>query len=41
MPKEVVRSDAFIKMAMQSHGTAVFRLAISQTGSKADAEDVY
>lgn len=26
---------------MQNHGTAVFRLAISQTGSRADAEDVY
>ena len=41
MPREVVRSDAFIKATMRNHGTAVFRLAISQTGSKADAEDVY
>lgn len=41
MPREVVRSDAFIKAAMRNHGTAVFRLAISQTGSRADAEDVY
>ena len=41
MPREVVRSDAFIKATMRTHGTAVFRLAISQTGSNADAEDVY
>ena len=41
MPKTVTRSDAFVRAAMREHGTSVLRLALSQTGSMADAEDVY
>lgn len=41
MPKTVTRSDAFVRAAMQEHGASVLRLALSQTSSMADAEDVY
>lgn len=41
MPRGVVRDDAFLRAAMREHGTNVLRLALSQTGSRADAEDVY
>ena len=41
MPRGVVRDDAFLRAAMREHGTSVLRLALSQTGSRADAEDVY
>lgn len=35
------RSEAFLKHAMTDWGNAVYRLALSMTRSKADAEDVY
>ena len=35
------RSEAFMTRAMADWGDAVYRLALSQTRSKADAEDVY
>ena len=41
MPQRVVRDDAFLRTAMRDHGASVLRLALSQTGSRADAEDVY
>ena len=41
MPQRVVRDDAFLRAAMCDHGTSVLRLALAQTGSRADAEDVY
>ena len=36
-----LRSDAFIRQAMAAWGGSVWRLALAQTGSKEDAEDVY
>ena len=36
-----LRPDAFIRQAMGAWGGSVWRLALAQTGSKADAEDVY
>lgn len=36
-----LRSDAFIRQAMVAWGGSVWRLALAQTGSKEDAEDVY
>lgn len=36
-----LRSDAFIRQAMGAWGGSVWRLALAQTGSKEDAEDVY
>ena len=41
MPRTVMRDDAFLRAAMRDHGKSVLRLALSQTGSRADAEDVY
>ena len=41
MPQRVARDDAFLRAAMRDHGASVLRLALSQTGSRADAEDVY
>ncbi len=41
MTPRVVRDDAFLRQAMRTHGASVLRLAIAQTGSPADAEDVY
>ena len=41
MARRVVRDDAFLRRAMRDHGAAVLRLALAQTGSRADAEDVY
>ena len=41
MTPRVVRDDAFLRQAMRAHGASVLRLAIAQTGSRADAEDVY
>ena len=41
MPRRVVRDDAFLSAAMRDHGASVLRLALSQTGTRADAEDVY
>lgn len=44
MPKRtqnVVRSDAYLRQAMRTYGAMVLRIALSQTGSSADAEDVY
>ena len=41
MSKTVTRTDAFVRSAMRAHGSSVLRLALSQTGSRADAEDVY
>ena len=41
MVRRVVRDDAFLRRAMRDHGAAVLRLALAQTGSRADAEDVY
>ena len=41
MPQRVMRDDAFLRAAMRDHGASVLRLALSQTGSRADAEDVY
>ena len=41
MPQRVVRDDAFLRRAMRDHGASVLRLALAQTGSRADAEDVY
>ncbi len=35
------RTEAFMARAMADWGDAVYRLALSQTRSKADAEDVY
>lgn len=36
-----MRSDAFLSRAMQLFGDAVYRVAVAQTGSPADAEDIY
>lgn len=36
-----LRPDAFIRQAMGAWGGSVWRLALAQTGSKKDAEDVY
>ena len=36
-----LRPDAFIRQAMGAWGDSVWRLALAQTGSKEDAEDVY
>ena len=36
-----LRPDAFIRQAMGAWGGSVWRLALAQTGSKEDAEDVY
>ena len=36
-----LRSDAFIRQAMAAWGGSPWRLALAQTGSKEDAEDVY
>ena len=36
-----LRSDALIRQAMAAWGGSVWRLALAQTGSKEDAEDVY
>ena len=41
MSKRVVRDDSFLRQAMRDHGAGVLRLALAQTGSRADAEDVY
>ena len=41
MPQRVARDDAFLRAAMRDHGASVLRLALSQTGSRADAEDVF
>lgn len=41
MNRKVVRDDAFVQRAMCEHGASVLRLALAQTGSRADAEDVY
>ena len=41
MSQRVVRDDAFLRRAMRDHGASVLRLALAQTGSRADAEDVY
>lgn len=41
MPQQVMRDDAFLRAAMRDHGASVLRLALSQTGSRTDAEDVY
>ncbi|MBM6775036.1 RNA polymerase sigma factor [Olsenella profusa] len=41
MTRRVVRDDAFLRRAMRDHGATVLRLALAQTGSRADAEDVY
>lgn len=38
---KVVRNDAFLRQAMGDYGPMVLRLALAQTGSIADAEDVY
>lgn len=39
--KGQTRSEAFLAQAMSAFGDAVYRLALSQTRLKADAEDVY
>ncbi|WP_314638997.1 sigma-70 family RNA polymerase sigma factor [Olsenella phocaeensis] len=39
--ERVQRSDAFVRDAMSAWGDSVLRLALAQTGSRADAEDVY
>lgn len=39
--KGPTRSEAFLAQAMSAFGDAVYRLALSQTRLKADAEDVY
>ena len=39
--KSLLRSDAFIRQAMNAWGGSVWRLSLAQTGSKEDAEDVY
>ena len=36
-----LRPDAFLRQAMGAWGGSVWRLALAQTGSKEDAEDVY
>lgn len=36
-----LRSDAFLKRAMDLWGDAVYRVALAQTGSPSDADDVY
>lgn len=36
-----MRSDAFLSRAMQLFGDAVYRVAVAQTGSPVDAEDIY
>ena len=41
MPQRVVRDDAFLRAAMREHGTSVLRLALAQTGSRADAENAF
>lgn len=41
MPRRVTRDDVFLRAAMRDHGASVLRLALAQTGSRADAEDVY
>lgn len=40
-PASSPRSEAFLTRAMSDWGDAVYRLALSQTRSKVDAEDVY
>lgn len=39
--RPILRSDAEIASAMDTWGTAVYRLALVATGSRADADDVY
>lgn len=39
--QNILRSDAFLCQAMETHGDAVYRLALCRLGSRADAEDVY
>lgn len=41
MLQRVMRDDAFLRAAMRDHGASVLRLALAQTRSRADAEDVY
>ena len=41
MAQQVERDREFLARAMREHGPSVLRLALSQTGSRADAEDVY
>ncbi len=36
-----LRSDAFLKDAMERWGDSVYRVALAQTGSPSDADDVY
>ncbi|MFR8009368.1 MAG: RNA polymerase sigma factor, partial [Gordonibacter urolithinfaciens] len=36
-----LRSDAFLKRAMDAWGDTVYRVALAQTGSPSDADDVY
>ena len=36
MVRRVVRDDAFLRRAMRDHGAAVLRLALAQTGTRAD-----
>lgn len=38
---DLFRSNAYIQHAMEIWGGSVWRIALTQTGSKADAEDVY
>ena len=41
MPQRVVRDDGVLRRGVRDHGARVLRLALAQTGSRADAEDVY
>ena len=36
-----LRSDAFLKRTMDAWGDTVYRVALAQTGSPSDADDVY
>jgi len=40
-PKPRVRDDAFLRDAMRDWGATVYNLALVQTSSRADAEDIY
>lgn len=40
-PQARLRSDAFLKRAMDLWGDTVYRVALAQTGSPSDADDVY
>ena len=40
-PASSLRSDAFLARTMRLFGDAVYRVALAQTGSPADADDVY